>query len=89
MMKELQSNRKRVLLDFQQFASQEIDKGPVWRFKVFRLFPIVSMLRKSDHWWRVFFPIAYAIAVVVMMNEVEWGQAHRDKLRLSPCWHDN
>lgn len=66
---------------YSKAAMSNLDKGWVWRFKTFTLFPILVQLRNLDFAMRGIFPIAYLAFVLSMFREVDFGQPHFEALR--------
>ena len=67
---------------FQRQAAEDLDKGPVWRFKFFVLFPLVVNLRHLDHISRPVFPVLYSIVIAAFLSGANFSsQGHMD----SPC----
>ena len=63
---------------------EDLDRGNVWAFKTFYLFPLLVRLRYLDHVFRVVFPLAYVIYVLVSLSEVEFGLHQLDKINNGP-----
>ena len=62
-------------------------QGKIWEFKTFCLFPFLNrLLTPLDHVFRVVFPIAYLIYVLIAMSEVNYGIDQREKLDNSWCY---
>ena len=66
---------------YSKVAMNNLDKGRLWRFKTFNLFPCLIHLRNLDFAMRIVFPIAYLIFVLGMFSTVEFGQPHFEALR--------
>ena len=61
--------------------------GPIWRFKYFRLFPVLQfVLLRLDHYSRVLFPLAFIIYTLVAFGEIGFGAEHYELLMSSTCW---
>ena len=60
-----------VMAKFQREAAADLDKGTLWRFKFFVLFPILLHLRHLDHYSRVVFPIAYCACVAYFLGQID------------------
>ena len=54
-------------------AMEDLNKGAVWSFKYYHLFPAVQRMRHLDHLSRVVFPLAYLVVVVIFGAGVNWG----------------
>ena len=65
---------------------QTLEKGALWEFKTFVLFPILSRVRHMDILFRLIFPIAYGIFVFVHMAEVNFGRDQYKLLETTPCY---
>jgi len=63
-----------------------MDKGRIWKFKVFFLFPVLNRLHTLDHVFRVLYPIAYLIFVLVELDRVGFGLDQRERLQSSSCY---
>jgi len=85
--------RKRATLavrhDYRAVAELDLDRGRIWAFKVFHLFPILKYLSHLDFVFRVVFPIAYLANVIVYMSEVNFGRDQLALLETSPCYLAN
>ena len=66
-------------------ALEDLDKGRLWSFKVFYLFPILQELQNLDHYARVLFPIAFAVFMLAKFGEVDMT-SHYNLLRASKCY---
>ena len=77
-----------VMAKFQREAAADLDKGTLWRFKFFVLFPILLNLRHLDHYSRVVFPVAFGIFVLGQFSKVGFGTAHNDLLNTVQCYRD-
>ena len=67
-------------------ARKTLEKGALWEFKTFVLFPILSRVRHMDILFRLIFPIAYGIFVFVHMAEVNFGRDQYKLLETTPCY---
>jgi hypothetical protein len=67
-------------------ARNTLEKGAMWEFKTFVLFPICSQVRHLDIMFRAIFPVAYGIFVYVHMAEVNFGQDQYELLSTTPCY---
>ena len=71
---------------YRTVAKTDMDRGPVWSFKVFFLFPLLLKLRFLDHYFRVLFPLAYISYVLFALGEVGFGTQQDDLLRKAACY---
>lgn len=71
---------------YQRLAARDMDKGPVWRFKTFTLFPILSGVRNLDHYCRWLYPCAYAVYVLTTFSGIGFAAPHMDKLLQTECF---
>ena len=72
-------------LAYQDVARRDLDKGVVWKFKTFTLFPLLNNMRYLDFVFRAVFPVAYLIFVIVMFQEVDYS-SHFALLDTAPCY---
>ena len=63
----------------------KVDKGAVWRFKTFTLFPMIAWLRNLDHICRWLFPLAYGIYFIAAFSQVGWGMEHARLISSTHC----
>ena len=78
--------QQEVLQFYRDVAKDDLDRGRIWTFKVFYLFPLLLHLSRLDHICRLLFPIAYIIYVLIAFSEVGFGTEHLERLRGSPCY---
>ena len=64
---------KKLRADLQNAAKQDFDKGIIWKFKTFTLFPFLVRMRHLDFVFRAVYPLTYIIFVIVMFAEVRTG----------------
>ena len=67
-------------------AKKDLDKGRVWAFKMFTLFPVLEYMRYFDFGARWIFPVAYLVFVTGMLDEVGYGTGHFNLLNSAPCY---
>ena len=65
-------------------ATYVLDKGTLWKFKTFTLFPLLINLRNLDFPSRWLFPLLYLLFLVLMLYEVDFGIAHLTELGNAP-----
>ena len=75
--------------DYRAVAELDLDRGRIWAFKVFTLFPLLKYLSQLDFVFRVVFPIAYVINLMIYMSEVNFGRDQIALLETSPCYLAN
>lgn len=63
---------------------EDLDRGSIWACKTFCLFPLLVRLTYLDHIFRFLFPIAYAVFLVVSLNEVDFGMKQLELLNNAP-----
>ena len=62
-------------------VSQELlDQSQMWRLKTYYVFPVVEKMRHLDHISRFVFPIVYAVYLLAMLSEVNFGADQRKLL---------
>ena len=67
-------------------AQIDLNKGWIWRFKTFTLFPLIARVRFLDHIFRFLFPVCYLCFVLIHMNEINYGVDHQALLNNNPCY---
>ena len=67
---------------------QQTDKGPIWHFKVFHLFPLLVRCVYLDHIFRLVFPIVYTIYMLIALSEVDFGSPHFALLETARCYRE-
>ena len=55
-------------------AFDDLDKGRIWAFKYYGLFPCLARLRNLDHASRWAFTLAYLLVVLVFFAGVDFGR---------------
>ena len=79
-----ESNAMRKL--YRTRAMKTLEKSSMWYFKLFTLFPMLRNLRYMDQVFRVVFPLAYVIFVIIHLAEVNFGADQYALLRQSSCY---
>ena len=72
---------------FRSRAKEDLDRGPIWEFKTFLLFPMLVRLSGLDHLFRILFPVAYIVYVICAFAEVDFGRPQYALLQGSPCFN--
>jgi len=73
-------------LKYRTTARENLDHGAIWSAKVFYIFPMLVKLQSLDHIFRVVFPLAYVIYMIVAFQEVNFGRDHDRVLQSSVCY---
>ena len=77
---------KRMQVSYKAAASRDLGKGRYWRFLTFTWTPALTGLLQLDNIFRVAFPLAYLIYVLVTLSEVNFGADQYALLRTAPCY---
>jgi hypothetical protein len=70
----------RVKRELVKFSQELLDQSQMWRLKTYYVFPVVEKMRHLDHISRFAFPTVYAIYLLAMLSEVNFGADQRKLL---------
>lgn len=70
----------RVKRELVKFSQELLDQSQMWRLKTYYVFPVVEKMRHLDHISRFVFPTVYAIYLLAMLSEVNFGADQRKLL---------
>ena len=72
--------------DLFRAQAEEDGHGKSWQLHYFVIGPFLSRLSKMDHLFRVIFPPAYLIFLLVSLGEVNFGGDTAELLKGAPCY---
>jgi hypothetical protein len=70
----------RVKRELAKVSQELLDQSQMWRLKTYYVFPVVEKMRHLDHISRIVFPTVYAIYLLAMLSEVNFGADQRKLL---------
>ena len=73
-----------VQLRYRTRIKEDLDRGNIWACKTFCLFPVLVRLTSLDHIFRVAFPLAYLIFLLVSLEAIDFGVEQTKLLNGAP-----